>query len=204
MRYPDLLRARQPTIKQEQEGVSVSIEEFASRKKSLQAFDSDLADHGILPLLMRIDNNSSAIRRIRQIDVNAALAGVPLQAVYGEQVADQAATSEYAGKAAAWTLATGPLAIGFWPATIAGSAAHTAGVNRRIRQHFANMELVDTILKPRQSVAGFVYFRMPSKTNQLENLDVSVDTADEQSENWLKFTFKLPPVDLAGSENAAP
>jgi hypothetical protein len=199
MHYTDLLRPRQPTASTVQEGLTVSVEEFASTSKSRQAFDADLAANGILPLLVRVENNSTMNYRVREIDINAALNGKSLSTLYGDQAADQSGTSEYAGKAAGWTLITGPFAILLWPVTIAGSAAHTAGVNRKIEQHFASMEFTDKVLKPQQSAAGFVYFKLADKMKKLENLTVSVEPSEEQSGNRLSIKFSLPPLDLTAN-----
>jgi hypothetical protein len=199
MHYTDLLRPRQPTASTVQAGLTVSVEEFASTSKSRQAFDADLAANGILPLLVRVENNSTMNYRVREIDINAVLNGKSLSTLYGDQAADQSGTSEYVGKAAAWTLITGPFAILLWPVTIAGSAAHTAGVNRKIEQHFASMEFTDKVLKPQQSAAGFVFFKLTDKTKKLENVTVSVEPSEEQSGNRLSFKFSLPPLDLTAN-----
>src|SRR5215467_2330630 len=55
MRYQDLMRPRQPTVKETQEGLELSIEEFASKNKSQQAFDADIAPYGILALLLKAE-----------------------------------------------------------------------------------------------------------------------------------------------------
>src|SRR5256885_9843860 len=52
---------RIPSVVQTQEGITVSVEEFASASKSKQAFDSDVISSGVLPLLFRIDSKSDAV-----------------------------------------------------------------------------------------------------------------------------------------------
>ena len=56
LQYQDLMRPRQPTVKETQQGLEVSIEEFASKNKSQQAFDADIARFGILALLFKAEN----------------------------------------------------------------------------------------------------------------------------------------------------
>lgn len=196
LRYTDLLRPRTPTVSAVKEELTISVEEFASPNKSIQAFDANLVAQGILPLLVRIENNSATAYRIRQVDINASLNGESMLAVYSDQAADQAATSEYAAKALGWTVASGPLFVVFWPVTIAASAAHTSGVNNRIRQHFANMEFTDKLLKPKQSFAGFVYFKLPAGVKKLENMIVSVEPREEESGSRVDFKLSLPTLDL--------
>jgi len=42
-------------VKATQEGLELSIEEFASKNKSQQAFDADIAPYGILALLLKAE-----------------------------------------------------------------------------------------------------------------------------------------------------
>lgn len=199
MRFQDLMRPRQPTVMQVQEGLEVSIEEFATAKKSQQAFDADVAPYGILPLLLKVNNGGTQGYRLREHEVNVFLGNDSLVSLSGEKAAGQSATSEYAGKALGWTVATGPFFILLWPATIAGSASHTAAVNRRIEQHFESMRFNDSLLKPNQSAAGFLYFKLPAGIKKLENLRVEVTPSEESSAKRLSFSLSLPPLDLSGA-----
>jgi hypothetical protein len=199
LRYQDLLRPRQPTVKQVQEGLEVSIEEFATTKKSHQAFDADLAPNGILPLLIKVENGGTQTYRLREQDVNVYFGNDLLPTLSGEKAAGQSAHSEYAGKALGWTVLTGPFAILLWPATIAGSASHTAAVNRRIEQHFESISFNDALLKPNQSSAGFLYFKLPNGIQRLQNLKVEVTPADEQSATRLTYSLMIPTLELSSS-----
>ena len=199
LRYQDLMRPRQPTVMQVQEGLEVSIEEFATAKKSQQAFDADVAPYGILPLLLKVNNGGTQSYRLREHEVNVYLGNESLASLSGEKAAGQSANSEYVGKALGWTVATGPFFILLWPATIAGSASHTAAVNRRIEQHFESMRFNDSLLKPNQSAAGFLYFKLPAGIKRLENLRVEVTPSEEQTAKRLSYVLSLPALDLSGA-----
>ncbi len=198
LRLQDLTRPRQPTVKEAREGLEVSVEEFATANKSHTAFDADIAPNGVLPVLVRVENTGAQNYKVQQNDIKASLAGQPLPMLYGKEAANQGATSEYAGKALGWTLATGPFAILLWPATIGGSAAHTYSVNNRIRQHFESLEFTDSLLKPNQTAVGFVYFSLPGNVKRLENLIVQIEPTEEQGGKGLPFKFSLPVLDLSG------
>jgi hypothetical protein len=204
LHYSDLTKPRQPTVKETQEGLDVSVEEFASKSKSQQAFDADIAPYGILPLLLRVENGGSQTYRVSERGVSAYLGTEPLPSLTGESAAGQGANSEYVGKALGWTLATGPFAIFLWPATIAGSASHTAAVNRRIEQHFESLRFTDSVLKPNQTAVGFFYFKLPSGIKRLENLRLEVSPSEEQTGNQLSYKFSLPTLDLSAAVAAAP
>ena len=197
LRYQDLARARQPTVKQMKEGLEISLEEFASANKSRQAFDADVAPNGILPILLKIENNGTQTYKIQERVVSAYIGNDLLGSLGGETAASQSANSEYAGKALGWTVATGPFAILLWPVTIGASAAHTAAVNRRIEQHFESLRFNDALLKPNQTAAGFVYFKLPSGVKKLEKLRVEVTPSEENSANKLEFVLPLPTIDLS-------
>jgi hypothetical protein len=199
LRYQDLSRPRQPTVKQTQEGLDISVEEFASANKSRQAFDADVAPNGILALLLKVENNGSQTYKIQEQVISAYLGSQSLSLIGGEKAASESANSEYAGKALGWTVAAGPFAILLWPVTIGASAAHTASTNRRIEQHFESLRFNDALLKPNQTAAGFLYFQLPSGVKRLETLRLEVIPSEENSANKLSFNLPLPNIDLSAS-----
>jgi hypothetical protein len=197
LRYQDLARPRQPTVRETKDGLEISLEEFASANKSRQAFDADVAPNGILPILLKIENNGTQTYKIPERVVSAYIGNDLLGSLGGESAASQSANSEYAGKALGWTVAAGPFAILLWPVTIGASAAHTASVNRRIEQHFETLRFNDALLKPNQTAAGFVYFKLPSGVNRIEKLRVEVTPLEETSSKRLEFVLPLPTIDLS-------
>jgi hypothetical protein len=199
MRFQDLSRPRQPTVRQTVEGLDISVEEFASANKSRQAFDADVAPNGILALLFKAENNGTQTYKVQENLISAYLGDELLGSLGGETAAGQSANSEYAGKALGWTVAAGPFAILLWPVTIGASAAHTASVNRRIEQHFESMRFNDALLKPNQTAAGFLYYKLPGGVNRLENLRVEVSPAEDKTGEKLKFNLPLPTIDLSAA-----
>jgi len=149
--------------------------------------------------LLKANNGGTQTYRLREQEVNVYLGNDSLASLSGEKAAGQSANSEYVGKALGWTAATGPFFILLWPATIAGSASHTAAVNRRIEQHFENMKFSDSLLKPNQSAAGFLYFKLPPGIKKLDNLRVEVTPSEEQTAKQLSYSLSLPPLDLSGA-----
>lgn len=197
LRFQDLARTRQPTVREVRDGMEVSVEEFVSTHKSNQAFDADIAPYGVLPLLVRVENSGTETYRVQEKDITVFLDNQPLGSLSGEEAASQAGTSEYAGKALAWTVATGPFFILLWPATIGGSAAHTHSVNRRIQQHFESLRFNDALLKPNQNAVGFLYFKIPDGVKRLEKLSVQIEPSEEKSAKKLSFKLSLPPLELS-------
>jgi hypothetical protein len=87
--------------------LEVSVEEFVSEGKSSIAFDAEVAQHGVLPILVRVDNKSTKNYTVSQSDITATVGENALPQLQGAEAASEAATREYAGKALGWTLARG-------------------------------------------------------------------------------------------------
>jgi hypothetical protein len=197
---------RIPTTEQTIEGVTVSIEEFATPAKSKLAFDSDVASSGVVPLLIRIENKTSSDLRIPAEAVKAYIGDQLLSRLTGEKAAREAATRDYVGKALGWTVLAGPFAIVAWPGTIVGSAVHTRNVNSRIIQHFRILEFTGSIARANQSVGGFVYYQIPADTKLLQNiaetkaihdLRVELIATGELEAQSLRFNVPLPLLKLS-------
>jgi hypothetical protein len=198
LRYQELMRPRVPTVKETSEGVDVSVEEFATANKSRFAFDADLASYGVLALLVRLENNGVENYHVHQNDIRAMMTGQSLPFLSPIEAANKAVTSEYVGKALAWTVATGPFFILFWPATIAGSSSHTQSVNKRIQEYFEALSFNGTLLKPNQVASGFLYFRLPDGVKKLENLSLELQISEERTGKRPSFKLSLPTLDVSG------
>jgi hypothetical protein len=193
LHHSNLTKPREPTVKETQEGLEVSIEEFVSKDKSEAAFDADVAPHGILALLLRVENGGTQAYWVREDGVSAYMGADSLPAVSGRGAAKQGADRGYLGRALLWTLASGPLT--FVPIVV-GSVAHTSAVNRRIETHFESLSFTEGLLKPNQIAAGFLYFKLPSGIERLENLRVEVTSTEEQTGIPLSYKFTLPTLNL--------
>jgi hypothetical protein len=188
-----------PTVKKVQGGLEVSVEEFASPNKSRKAFDANVVPHGVLPLLVRVENKGTKDYKVEKNQIRAYLNGRTIPPIYGYEAANQGATRSYAWNALVNTAAIGPLAMFFWPATMALSSNHTKSINRKIEQHFEGLEFTDTILKPDETVAGFVYFKVPEGLKKLENLivelTVETDGYEEQVGEQRTYKLSIPTLD---------
>lgn len=193
----DLAATRQPTVMKVQEGLEVSVEEFATADKSRQAFDADVAPYGVLALLVRMENKGTETYKVPEQAVKAILGGKPLTALPGKEAANQAATSSYADKALGWSVLTGPFFGLIGLPTILGSTSHTNAVNERIRDHFESVQFRNDLLKPNQSATGFVYFKLPGEIKKLENLTVHVEANAADFSKQLSYDLALPSLELS-------
>ncbi len=176
--------------------LEISAEEFASTEKSRRAFDTDLASDGILPLLLRTENRGEPAYLVSQSSIKAYLNGRELTALRGIDVARNVAARSAAGRATAWTLATGPLALLLWPVTISVSALHTNDVNHRIDNHFQNFDLGNVLAKPSRTVGGFLFFALPHGAKAIENLTVEVPLKPQNGSETVTVKLVFPSFEL--------
>jgi len=198
---PASLGSGLPTVKQVQAGLEVSIEEFASANKSRRAFDADIASHGVLPLLLRVENRGGRHYRVDRNEVRAFLDGQALPPIYGYEAAKESAKRDSVGRALVNTAMLGPLAMYFWPVTMGLSAQHTKNINQHIERHFENMEFSGAMLQPGETASGFVYYRLPNSSEQLKNLTVEITVEgngyEERRSNKLAYKFVFPTLGIS-------
>ena len=86
--------------------------------------------------------------------------------------------------------------------TIVGSAAHTREVNKEIEQHFENMEFTSAMVQPGQTASEFVYYRLPNKLEQLEDLTVELKVEangyEEHNGKRIAYKFAFPTLGISG------
>ncbi len=197
----DVKRAGLPTVREVREGVEVSLDEYVSPHKSRKAFDSDIAPNGVLAILVRVENKGTGNYKIRRNQVRAAFDGQPLPPLHGYEAAKQGALRNATWNALVNTAAIGPLAMFFWPATMAGSATQTKNINQRIEHHFESLELIDTLLKPDETAAGFAFFKISEGSKRIENLNAEViverEDPEGQPSKQIVYKFAFPAIDLS-------
>jgi hypothetical protein len=190
----DLNKPGLPGAKEVHAGVETSVEEFAAADKSRRAFDAEVAPRGVLPLLIRIENNSAANYVVQRHQIAVMVDGNPLAPLHAFEAADLGASRNGTWNALVNTAAVGPLAMFFWPATIAGSATQTQKINRQIEHHFESLELKDSVIKPGEKLAGFIFSRLPS-SNSWDSATVEIslrrETGEEVETKPLNFQLRL-------------
>jgi hypothetical protein len=227
-----------PTVGQVQEGLEVSVDEFASPEKSRQVFRvtvpmkpdytignvaADVGYYGVLPLRVHVANKGDENYKVNKSAVKAYLGGQPLVRLTGKEAADQGAQGEYR-KAYAWTALAITAGVALSPLLLLcpyctlyalstlshpqpmtpcdGYRPYTCTVGK-FQQLFENLELTDTLLKPSDTAAGFVYFKLPERVKRLENLTAEVTVEKEASEGQngkqLIYKFSLPTLEVSGS-----
>ncbi|MBI2875684.1 MAG: hypothetical protein HYY20_02245 [Candidatus Tectomicrobia bacterium] len=220
--YYNPASAHQSTTKEVQEGLEVSVEEFVSADKSRQAFDADLASFGVLALGVRIENKGKENYKVQKSEIKASLNKQLLSLIPATQAANQITTSEYRKTLAKDIMAAPVVMVGavfilayslfmaFFTGRIdsptPGGFPPTAGefdcwtavcvINNNVEMHFERLALGDTLLKPHEMKAGFVYFKLPNKVKKLEGLTLEMDLSRESGAKQLTYKLSLPALDI--------
>jgi hypothetical protein len=66
------------------------------------------------------------------------------------------------------------------------------------------MRFNDAVLKPNQSAAGFLYFKLPAGVDKLDKLRVEATPSEEGTGDRLSYKLILPTLDLSGAVVAPP
>ncbi|MFQ5961009.1 MAG: hypothetical protein ACE5MG_06405, partial [Candidatus Methylomirabilales bacterium] len=129
--------------------LTVYIEEYATPEKSEVAFDTDMADEGVLPLLIRVDNSGKDTCEVKAADI-LVRGDTDLKALGPAEAADKASRGAV-GRAIGWSLIVPIIAI---PIAAAASATHTSKVNKQIVHDFSNKAFEDGAILPHQDRSG--------------------------------------------------
>ncbi len=170
--------------------LTVHVEEYATPEKSQRAFDTDLANERVLPLLIVVENHGQQSYDIRVAEM-AVRGSQPLRALAPEEAAGKAGRSAV-GRAIGWSLIVPIVAI---PVAVAASAMHTSNANQQIVQDFTAKAFVDGELTANKERSGFVFFEVQENTEQeLTGLTFEMTAKKASNGEMVQLAVPLPKV----------
>jgi hypothetical protein len=140
-----------------QEPLTLSVEAYASEEKSKSVFDTDLADKGVIPLLVTVQNAGQEPYQVRSPDFVLRDDDTVMQMLSPEE-ASKKAKRDAVGRAVGWALIVPIIGI---PIAVPSSVIHTNKVNKSIVQDFTAKAFKDGELKPHEKRSGFLFFALP-------------------------------------------
>jgi hypothetical protein len=149
--------------------LAVSAEEFVTGQKSQVAFDTNLADEGVLPILIAVENNGREAFDVNIADVRL-FGEKTFKLLPGEDAALRAQRAT-AVRALGWSVIVPIITI---PIAIGASAIHTSNVNQQIVRDFTTKALADGAVLPNKERSGFVFFESDGKRKDLAGLTLQV------------------------------
>ncbi len=187
---PASLDPSKPNVAKAAKGdLTLYVEEYATQAKSEAAFDTRLAEEGVLPLLILIQNGGQHEHEVKATDI--VLRGkTAVQGLTAEQAASKAERSAV-GRALGWSMIVPIISI---PVAVVGSAVHTSKVNKQIQQDFAAKRLADGVIAPSKDRSGFVFFDLEAGRKDLSGLTLEVTARNLMTGETVTVNAPVPPA----------
>lgn len=185
---PASLDPSKPNVAKAAKGdLTLYVEEYATQAKSEAAFDTRLAEEGVLPLLILIQNGAQHEHEVKATDI-VLLGKTAVQGLTAEQAASKAERSAV-GRALGWSMIVPIISI---PVAVVGSAVHTSKVNKQIQQDFVAKRLADGVIAPSKDRSGFVFFDLESGRKDLSGLTLEMTARNMVTGEAVTIVTPLP------------
>ncbi len=86
-----------------QENLTLSVEAYASAEKSKRVFDTDLADKGVIPLLVTVENTGQGPYQVHSADFVLRDGGIVMKKLSPDEASGKA-KRDAVGRAVGWSL----------------------------------------------------------------------------------------------------
>jgi hypothetical protein len=174
--------------------LTVYVDEYLTRAKSEKAFDTDLANEGVLPLLVLVENGGQQPYEIKAADI-VVRGDTPLKALTAEETAERAGRNAVV-RALGWSMIVPIISI---PVAVVASAVHTNSVNKQIVHDFAAKSFSDGDIMPNKERSGFLFFELPDKQKNLTGLVLEITARNMVTSDLVSITTPLPNVNFTES-----
>lgn len=180
-------------LRQEEDGLVIYVEEYATREKCQRAFDTELSEEGILPLLVLVQNNASGPYEVTAMDFAVDADDKGLEALSVEQAASRAKRGAV-GRALGWSMIVPIITI---PVAVVASATHTGKVNQQILQDFSAKAFPGGIIMPSREMSGFLFFSLDKERSDLSGLRLRMTSRNTDTGQPLTMTLPLPDATIS-------
>lgn len=178
--------------------LTVYVEEYATPSKSEIAFDTDMAEEGVLPLLIQVVNGGQEAFEIHGGDVIVRGDEV-LKPLTPEEAADKASRGAV-GKAIGWSLIVPIIAI---PVAVTASALHTSGVNKKIVADFMAKRYEGGVIEPNSNRTGFLYLELPEGLQDTSGLSLELTAKNVGTGEVMILAARVPAASFTQKEKAS-
>jgi len=178
--------------------LSLYVEEYATAEKSQAAFDTRLADEGLLPLLILVQNGGQQEYEVKATDI--VLRGKTVMNVLTAEQAASKAERSAVGRALGWSLIVPIIGI---PVAVVASAMHTSKVNKQIVQDFAAKPFAGGTITPNGERSGFVFFELEAGRKDLSDLSLEMTAQNLVTGDTVTIATPLPPAKFTPKPDAS-
>jgi hypothetical protein len=180
--------------KKAQGDLTVYVDEYTTEEKCKRAFDTNLADQGVLTVLLLLENNGAQPYDVKVADISMCDDSACLKPLAPEQAAGKAKRSSV-GRAIGWSMIVPIISI---PIAAAASASHTRNVNKQIVQDFCAKGFTDGVVMPNKEHSGFLFFPLDKGRKDLLGLRLEMSARNTDTGEIATIAVPLPDAEIKG------
>lgn len=179
--------------------LTLYVEEYATPSKSEIAFDSDdLAEEGVLPLLIQVSNGRQDAWEVHDGDI-VVRGDTVLKTLTPEEAASKAKRGAV-GRAIGWSLIVPIIAI---PVAATASAMHTSKVNKKVVADFTAKAFEGGMLESNSKRTGFLFFELPDGLEDTTGLSLDLTAKNVTTGEVVNLTAPVPAASLPSRKKAS-
>lgn len=180
------------TVKHTEGDLCVYLEEYATEEKCETAFDTDLYDEGVLPLLIMVENNGQQPYGVKVMDIVVRDEDNVLKTLTPKEAASKAKRSAV-GRAIGWSLIVPIVAI---PVAAVASASDTGKVNKQIINDFTAKSFQEGVIMPNKTLSGFLFIEVDKEREDLSDLKLEMTASNVDTGELTRISTSLPKTIL--------
>jgi hypothetical protein len=177
--------------------LTLYVEEYVTPEKSEAAFDTEMAEEGVLPLLILVENNGQQTLEVKRADILVRGDDV-LKGLTPEEAADRASRGAV-GKAIGWSMIVPIIAI---PIAATASAMHTSKVNLKMVADFNVKAFQDGAILPNKDRSGFLFLEIEEGRQDTSGLTLEMTARNVETEEVTMITASVPAASFTQKEKA--
>jgi hypothetical protein len=186
--------------------LTLYVEEYVTPEKSEAAFDTEMAEEGVLPLLILVENNGQQTLEVKTADILVRGDDV-LKPLTPEEAADKASRSAV-GKAIGWSMIVPIIAI---PIAVIASASHTSKVNLKMVADFNVKAFQDGAILPNKDRSGFpnkdrsgfLFLELEEDMQDTSGLTLEMTAKNIETGEVMTMTAAVPAATFTQKEKAS-
>lgn len=183
-------------IRQESDTLTIFLEEYGTEEKCQRAFDMNLPNDGVLPLLLSIQNSGQESCEVRLMDIVLKNGDAPVKLLTPAEAAAQARKNAV-GRAFGWSMIVPIISI---PVAATASVIHTNKVNKQIVQDFSAKSFPEGTIMPKKDRSGFLFVQLDKNWADLSGLTLHVTTRPVSGGEPTTVSTPLPVLVLKEKE----
>lgn len=185
-------------VKQAKGDLLFLMEEYATDEKCKKAFDANLIEDGVLPLLITLQNNGQHLYEVKAMDIILRQGTDFKKAMTAEEAASKAKKNAVT-RALGWSMIVPIISI---PIAATVSALHTSKVNKQMATDFAAKSFTGGIIMPYKELSGFLFFQVEDKRNNLSDLSLEISARNTTTGESVTIASPLPQANFKAQEVA--